>query len=91
MKQIILAALICGGLSACSSAPAMTEPFYFIQGTHVGDPCSPNGMFIDTPRGYPRFCVKNRWVPLCEEKLSPHDRAVYCDVYQATPCPSEQE
>lgn len=54
-------------VTACAVTPEPTpEKFYIIRGTAVGDPCSSERMYIDTPRGFPRICINGKWVPLCE-------------------------
>jgi len=69
-------------LAACTTTPEPVEPFHYIAGTHPGDPCAPNGMFVDTPRGYPRLCVKGKWVPLCEIERPSPDLRDLCRAYQ---------
>lgn len=67
-------------LLACTPPPVAAPPFYLVPGTAVGDPCTPNGMFIDTPRGFPRVCLNGRWAPWCEETVDAELRA-NCEAY----------
>lgn len=68
-------------LVACSAPATVTEKFYFVRGTAVGDPCSPNGTMIDTPRGYPRLCHSGKWAPLCDATNNNADVMALCEEY----------
>lgn len=90
--NFILPATLALLVSACAVAPEPTpEKFYIIRGMAVGDPCSTEGMFIDTPRGFPRICINGKWVPLCERAdLTALWQHVCADYSRARAVPKDQ-
>lgn len=82
----IMLAFVLGG---CASSQVAPPPYYIIPGTAVGDPCKPDGMWLDTPRGYPRLCVYGKWLPLCDDNDSGPDIRALCQAYGRSHVPRD--